>query len=488
MTHGALAHTRAVETDEYSVIPRLRRFPRGGRVVEFHLADATAAAAAAQLAPGGVTFLQMDHLAAASAKRAAGGPHTGTASAVARFDGTVDVEAMALALTGMARRHEEWRSIYSLTDSGPSRSIAPAELIEYRAVDTGRELHDLDFLGYIVDRVQSEALFDTLPAMVFGVAQADDHFTFYVGADHGHTDGFSINAAIAEVAHRYRAALAGQVPTTEPGPSFTEYVMAEKAAAAAVSPDDPRVGEWREILAGSGGRIPSSRLDLGLVGDEMPQAVRANRTVLDGAQLDAWDNAIADLDASFSGCVYAALAAAEFELFGSTEFFTATVLSTRTRENYLTQGWMCNFAPVAFPVTPGVALLDLAGTATDAVRRARRLNGLPVHPVLGLLAAEGAYLPEAGSPQMVSYIDHRRIPGSDDPVASTAELFTGLGRTRNSNIWVNRFSDSLTIGTLIPDNDTARASSRRHLDAVARYLKAFADGTNPTIGAAETPA
>lgn len=489
MTHST-SDTLASSTirPTYTITPQLNHTPRGGAVVEFVLVGRETATAAAEEAPGGVTFLQADHLAAATAKRAAGGPHTGTASALVRFDGTLDRTAMVAALTDMARRHEEWRSIYSVSGATPSRAIAPAELISFEAVDTGRDLFDQDFVDYVVDRVAAEALFDVLSGMVFGAAQAEDHFTFYLGSDHGHTDGFSIHAAVAELADLYRTHSGGGLPTIEPAPSFTAYVVGEKTRAAAVTGDDPRVAQWREVLAHNDGRIPASPLDLGLVGDEMPQAVRHNRQVLDGTQLDAWDATIADTDLSFSGCVYAALAAAQHEMFGSTDYFTATVLSTRTRENYLTQGWLCNFAPIAFPIRPGVPLRQLAADATAAVRRARQLNEIPVHAVLGLLAVSGDYIPESGSPQMVSYIDYRRIPGADDPVAASSEVFTGLGRTRNSNMWVNRFPDALTIGTLVPDNDTARDSSTRYLDRVGRLLAAFAAGDDPIVGDAQAPA
>ncbi|MFW0795990.1 condensation domain-containing protein [Gordonia sp. CPCC 205515] len=464
-----------------SRIPTLRHPAVGGPVLHWVLTDPEKVSAATVPTPDGASFLQLDHLAGVAAKRAAGEPHTGTAASITVFDEPLDRDAMAAALTDFVRRHDELRAVYAATPTGVVRSVAPADAITLVTVDDGIELDGEDLVRHIVDRIEAQALPDRMPGVVFGAADGGDRFTFYLGMDHAHSDGFSQIAALHEIAGRYRAHRAGSPPAPASAASFTDHISAEKVLAAELRPDDPRVEDWRTILATTGGVVPGFPLPLGLDDARTPMPAHILvRDLLDVDRLAGCD-ARSRPEVTFTGVIYAALAAALHELTGADRYFTATVLSTRTAETLDTQGWLCNFAPVAFPIDPAAPFSALVAEASAAVRRARDLGTVPVHAVLGTLAAEGAYQPTADSPQMVSYIDFRRTPGLDDPTVTQATMFTGIGRTRNANMWFSRFPDRLEVGAQLPDNDVARQTLTTYLDVVSRLLSAYAAGEDPLV-------
>lgn len=456
--------------------PVLRAPLVGGDPVEWHMAAPERALAAAERTPDGLTFLQIDHVNATLTKREQGEPHTGTATSVTVFDEPLDRDAMAAALTAFCRRHDELRAVYAVDDGGPFRRVAPAETVEFVTATTDdTRIEADDALDHIQGRISSEAVFDRLPGLVFGALDGGDRFTFYAGYDHSHTDGFSQFAGLIEIARTYRAITAGKPPESAPVGSFTDYIAAEKRAAATLAPTDPRIGEWREILAAHDKRIPRFPLDLGLHDDAPVPAAQVRLTLVSGDVVDACDARRGDR-ASGAGVIYAALAAAQHEMTGVERFFTATVLATRGPQETETQGWLCNFAPIAFDVVPGTTFTDLTVAATDAVARARRLATVPVHAALGALAAEGSYLPDPGSPQMVSYIDFRRIPGNDDAVLRNFTSFQTIGRTRNANMWITRYREAMTLTAQVPDNPVASATFTTYVEKIRRLLMAYARG------------
>ncbi|NED61392.1 hypothetical protein G3I15_10710, partial [Streptomyces sp. SID10244] len=87
---------------------------------------------------------------------------------------------MAAALTAFVRRHDELRAVYRLDDAGPVRLVAPAESIEFRTVGSGAHVAGDDVIGHIVGRIESEAVFDRMPGVVYGAFDHGDAFTFYI--------------------------------------------------------------------------------------------------------------------------------------------------------------------------------------------------------------------------------------------------------------------------------------------------------------------
>ncbi|MEE4022477.1 condensation domain-containing protein [Gordonia sp. PKS22-38] len=464
-----------------SRVPILRAPLVGGSTVEWRLAEPDRAASEAVRTTEGLSFLQQDHVRACLEKRERGAPHTGTATSVTVFDEPLDRDAMAAALTLFTRRHEELRAMYPADEHGPFRAVAPAEATRYVTVEIGDAVAADDVLAHVIDRVVSEAHFDVMPGIIFGAVDDGNRFTFYTACDHSHTDGYSQFMGVAEIARLYRSIRDGGEPAAPTAGGFGDLIRAEAQVARSVDPGDPRVGIWREILSDHDRRVPGFPFDLGLADGELAPALPVQRVLADADHLAAIDARRAVDGASMAGVLYAALAAAQRELLGVERFFTATVLSTRSADTLDTQGWLCNFAPVAFAIPSGVAFGGLVATATAAVARARDLAGLPVHVVLALLAGDGSYVPTPGSPQMVSYIDFRRIPGNDDPALQKLTCFQAVGETKNANTWLTRYADHLVLDGHIPDNATARTSFDRYIDSIERWITAYAAGDDSEV-------
>lgn len=462
--------------------PLLRsRFP-GGLPVEWVLNAPDRARREAQ-PTGTATFLQNEHVMTASAMRHRGEEHRSIVGAISRFDETLDELSMAQAVTAFVRRHDELRSHYVILDDGSvERRVTPARFVEFacaRSADAAPI--DASAAGeYLAEQISMTTAHDVTQAMRFGALTDDDGFTFYLGADHVHGDGYSLWLAMTEIAALYRSHTTG-IPVVLPdSSSYGDYIAKEAAVSAQLSPDDARVSMWREAMALTGG-VPEPAMDLGLTGGVPQQAVRCRRDLLGATDADVLDDFAAAQGVSVTGCLYAALASAQYALSGDTTFATTTAVATRDDAHVNTQGWLCNFAPVYFTIDPEAELVDLAHTATCAVRRAMRASGAPIGAVLMALARTGDLPERTSSPQMVTYIDHRRLPGIDDPAVATTVGFPGIGKTKNANLWLSRMVDGIVVESQIPDNPVARENMTRYLDQVSEQLSSLVQRSDTPV-------
>ncbi|MGW0452153.1 condensation domain-containing protein [Gordonia sputi] len=465
--------------------PLLRKQFPGGTPVEWSLCSPDAALQAARVT-GGATFLQTEHVVTSTAARARGDEHRSVVGAVARFDTTLDPVAMAAALTAFVQRHDELRSFYTLGEVGVERRVIPqthVEMVAQWPLGRDQKVDAEDAGDYLANRISVATAFDSPQSMHFGAFDGDGGFTFYLGADHVHGDGYSLWLAMDEINALYRAETTGTSATLTDVASFGNYVADEHRRAARVRADDIGVKAWREALAIKGS-LPASPVPLGLDDDAPVPAVRCRRDLLTADEADALDVVSASSSwVTIAGCLFSALASAQYICTGEKRFFTTTALATRGIEFEFTQGWACNFAPVYFDIDPGADPIELARTASVAVKRAKGAAAAPIGAVLQVLARSGELPQMAGSPQMVTYIDHRRLPGIDDPTVGTTVGFPGIGKTKNSNLWLSRMVDGLVVESQIPDNDVARAHIERYLDTVAAQLRALLESADFAVTA-----
>ena len=234
-------------------------------------------------------------------------------------------------------------------------------------------------------------------------------------------------------------------------------------------------------MSANDGRAPRCPLELGLTDGEPQPAVAVEHWLLAPDDLARCDARLAAVGGNFAGLLYAALATRHRESTGESRFFVSTVLASRGAGHERTQGWLCNFAPVIVdtPRHPGASFDDHVRVATDSVRAARRAASVPAHVVLGLLAGEGVFKGLDGSPYMVSYTDVRRLGLGDDPVLSTMQTSSGVGPTRNANLWFTRTDAGLVVRSHVPDNDVARASILDLIERIESIVTDYAAG-DPT--------
>ncbi|MGW8814741.1 acyltransferase [Gordonia terrae] len=461
-----------------SVVVPLRGHLTGGRTVEWALRDAGRVGRAAQRWGTGVSFLQSDHLATMGDKRRRGEMHTGFLLAALRFDDPLDEGAMAAALTEFVRRHEELRAHYRPGPDGPERWVSPPREFVIEVAGTEPLLVDDADVGSWVGRRAAEcARAELVPGSWWAATVDDAGFTFFAATDHAHGDGYSSVLALTEITALYRAhrdCAGADLPA--PG-AFGPAILAERSAAAALTADDDRVAVWREPLADNDGRAPLCPLDLGLADDAAPvPAVAVEQWLLDPDAQARCDARLAAIGGGFAGLLYAALAVRHREITGESRFFVSTVLATRDAGSAWTQGWLCNFAPIVVDLPAGdrATFDDVVRTAGNSVRAARNASSAPAHGVLAILAAEGAFHGLDGSPYMVSYTDLARLPIGDDPALATMQTSSGVGPTRNANLWFTRTPAGLVVRCHLPDNEVARASVVEHLARVGAILNDYA--------------
>ena len=457
--------------------------PAPGRHIEWIVADEATARSNARIDAVGPSFLQRDHLAAAKAKRATGLPHRATVGTTTRIDEPLDADAMAAAITDYVRAHDEVRSFFDVTDAGEMirHVAAPEDIAMVTTPADGGDSHAA-LTERLLVRIDAEATYDRVPGVIFGAVDAGSSFAFYTISDHSHTDGSASIQALSEIFTRYRAHQRGVAPDLPAAGSHLTDIVDEYRRASQVTPDDPAVDVWRTVLRDHGRTVPRCKLDLGLIGPDSAPSTEVIRTMLTAEQTEACERRARAAGGSLAGSMFAALARGEYEVTGESDFFTSTVLSTRDPQYPGTQGWLCNFAPVAVDGDePDADALVVA--ASNALRANRDLVPVPAHAVLGLLAASGDFVPDATSPQMVSYLDFRRLADADSPEISAAGVMPGSGRTRNANLWVNRNDEGIHLLTHIPDNPTSIASVDAFHDRVIAFLVEYAAGAAPVAAA-----
>lgn len=464
--------------------------PAPGTIIEWTPTPATvAAAASAPRHPVGPSFLQRDHISAVAAARAAGRTHRAYTCAAVTVGGPLDIDAMNSALTEFIRAHEGLRCTFRVDPTVPgdiARHVVPASAIVLK----GRQASDAssDISAHLDLRLPDTAVFDAFPGVTFGAVARADSFDLYFAMDHAFGDGSSQILGLAEIISRYRNPVSGWLAAGAEGSaehgSHVEHTAAEFGRAGALTVSSPAVENWRDALGRTGGSIPAFPLPLGIDDDPQPVAIQCEPLV-DAARADVLSEHARTVGTSLAAVVYAGLALTEREVAGREVYSTATVLATRSAQHVLSQGWYCNFAPIAFPID-GTTLDDVLPSAAASLARAKELSADPVHGALGVLIGAGELDPSVvASPQMVTFIDFRWFPLQEE--LRDAVLFTGEGRTRNASVWITRDHDGLRINTQRPDNAVASASVTRYFATLRGILTQAADLAHTAAAATEVP-
>ncbi|WP_187774254.1 condensation domain-containing protein [Lolliginicoccus suaedae] len=421
------------------------------------------------------SFLQLDHLRAATANQAAGQPYRAFIGGLTRIDQPLDRDALAAAVTGFSATHENTRTFFEERDGSYTRLVHPPEGIATTLRD-GDAVASADAARHITEHLAAQCVPWSAPGCAFGAIDHGGSFTLYYGADHALTDGISHGLALSELAQRYLAHAADAAFTfpTELAQPHTAYTLRETEAAHRFATDPDLQQRWSGIFALGDWRIPRFPLDLGLAPGETAPVRIVTHHLLDDAGATAFEQACASHGARPSGAIFAVLALAEHQLTGSTTSFGLTVLSTRAPEHALSQGWFCNFVPVAFPLPADPTFAALLPRAQDSFNTAKDLAPTPVHAVLARFIAEGRLAPPTSTPQMVNYLDTRRMPGARTEAHRNGLIFTGEGRTSNANMWLVRTEDGLFLSSQTPSAPRAQEVLAGYFDSVREIMGSIA--------------
>ncbi len=442
--------------------------PGGGTLLEWH--PRVGAAQRAAMAPpsaGPLSFLQENHIRSTDAARKGGGDHTAYLGSATDIDGDLDRAALTKALEAFVARHEGLRTWFRLDGNDIARLRVEDDAIDFEVSVAGEFTESQEFRQYIHGRFGSEATAMSWPGFAFGAISRPGGFTIYYGCDHALSDGASQALVLTEIAELYEAEVGGgpaDAFASSPTGSFLDYARMENELTQSYCAQSPEVVEWLDIFRTNGGVMPRFPLDMGLQPGETAPVRPIELNLLDADGIATFTRICKASGASFLSGIYAAVAITEYELAARADYFGISVLATRLVADFeLSQGWFCNFVPVAFNVSDAASFTQLLPAALAGYNRAKRLAVVPAQSVIGALLQSGTALEDVtASPNLLSYIDFRRFPGDGHPAYDRGVLFTGEGRTANASMWFNRDHERLYLGSQTPDTTPAQLQVKRY--------------------------
>lgn len=459
--------------------------PAPGRVLTIRpTAAALAAAEAAPVSPGAPSFLQQDHLDAYRATVARSGVHRAWTGTATHLTGPLDEQALVGALRRFVVRHEGLRTWFDLSGPETVRHLVAAEEVAFEAVELeAPDDWEDSWEEYVVGLCDEACRPDSWPPFLLLAVAREDGFSLLWACDHAFTDGASQLMVPVELSTAYAAEAGLPAPELPEAGSFVTYAAEERELAGTFGLESPELQGWVEIMTRHGGRLPRFPLDLGLQPGETAPVLLREFDALTGDQVDAFELLCKDAGGRFTSGLFAVLAATERRLTGEERYLGVTVMGTRSGPYLMSHGWFCNFAPVELAVPDG-PFSQVVAAAEEAYQVTRRLVGMPVHVAIGALLMSGLTTPEElGSPQLVSYLDLRRFPGAGTEAYDRGLHFTGVGRTANASLWINREHGRLQIGAQTPDTPRAQQAVDAYFAAIAETFATALDEAAGSGGA-----
>ncbi|NLG54571.1 MAG: condensation protein [Rhodococcus sp.] len=339
-----------------------------------------------------------------------------------------------------------------------------------------------DLRGYLRARFTEVCDPLTFPAYLFSAVTRAKSTTVIAAFDHTLVDGLSLAIAVRELSAIYELLVSDPHVTSEAvndalgtAGSFMAYCEEEQRAgkvATVVTPADPRIRAWAKFYDECGGSAPSFPLDLGVeAGKPAPQASDV-QAVLGAAETDLFERHCLDAGGSmFTGMLTALAMAVRLE-GGPGELPLQFPLHTRRDSQWENAvGWLTTSAPLTVPVTD----LDFASTLTDthaAFRASLSLGSLnmkQIHDGVG-----DRYRRTRTDLFMVSYIDYRRIEGSDRHRELNARHISNITVCDDAQFWVSRTTEGLSLRSRFPDTATGRVTINRFVARFSAVLNAVA--------------
>ncbi|WP_329065111.1 condensation domain-containing protein [Streptomyces sp. NBC_01429] len=477
--------------------------PDGGELVRFSLTSDTPEGATHPAPP---SYVQENHIRRLLTNQAAGVAQSAWVGVVFDVPGRLDTAAMAAALKVWTRRHPTLLTWFSVEEDGTNggteggtegtgngatriqRHALAAETVAITPESLGPHDSPAAIRARLVDLFDSGTNPLSWPPLVTGAVLREDSSTVYYAVDHCHSDGLSSLLVFSELRALYEAEVTGVAAELPETGSYVDFCALERERSAAIGADSPEVRRWLEFLAG--GPATSFPLPLGTEPGRTYPKISLSMDLLDAAETDAFAKACKALGGGQSAGFLAALGVSGYELAGHASYRGLSVVHTRDERRWMrAQGWFINLVPVEFAVgepggeqggepggEPGSAARgfgDILSAAQLAFIEAQKMSGVSPLRVMELIPGvsvqpgAGAVLP------MVSFIDLRHAPGSQDWTAAKCDGLAGPGTSTDVPIWINRLWDRTYVKVTYPDTAEARRNVPlflEHLRAVLREI------------------
>ncbi|MFZ2173025.1 MAG: condensation domain-containing protein [Rhodococcus sp. (in: high G+C Gram-positive bacteria)] len=471
--------------------------PQPGRVVKWQVTDTSARAAAnAPVDPALPTTMQERHLRRAKLAADNGETQSPWIGVAFDFPGRLDTDAMTRSLERYVLRHDTLHSWFSFSDADGApgdranavrRHVVPPADIALNAVDGDILVTPEQVRDHVAARFANETSALGWPAFVFGVVEhyaagvpdPRDSFTLFHAVDHAHTDLQSMVLTFAEIRIIYQAELDRAEPDLPDPGSYVEYSLRERERAAALTLESPEVHGWLGHLTACGGSFPGFPLDLG-ASDAPQPAIGSRFELADAEECEQFGAVCKAHGSNFIGGVFAALAITERELAGRDRYLALSPVTTRNDPRYFwSQGWFINLVPVGFALGDAATFTALAQQAQQAYHSGKALGEVSVQQVIEtVLAHAGPGVPVQHTgltpPPIVSYIDGRRLPQTEDFVATRATGLVGGKATQIASIWINRVLEGTWMAVSHPDTEAGHRSVGAYAERLSAIMRTVA--------------
>ncbi|MFC9440787.1 condensation domain-containing protein [Nocardia sp. NPDC057030] len=383
--------------------------------------------------------------------------------------GSPDYAAWTSAFTAFLRRHDTFRSWFSVADDGNVRRhvMSPAD-IDFQPTEHGDFPDSAAIRAHVEMRTPSALWWDCFG---FGVIQHTDSFTVYAGVDHLHTDGVGQALTCVDLLLLYGNELSGGKLEPQPVDGHLTYCERERFGSAELTAQSPRIRTWLELLRRNDGDVPHFPAELSAGAER-----GAQRTVhlIDEADALRFEEICQANGARFTGGLFAAAALVEAEMSGGDWYFGLTPVNTRSTAGETSSiGWYTSLIPVEFEVDRADTFATIAARAQAAYDRGKELTDVSLHRALELASPELGIRTRLGwTARMLSYVDVRKIPGVEMFDQINGGMYASRGRSSDVYIWINRFTDVTQLSLLFPDTPEAHAAIDRYIAATRTVFAA----------------
>ncbi|MDO3646556.1 condensation domain-containing protein [Nocardia mangyaensis] len=368
---------------------------------------------------------------------------------VFEMDAPFDASTWCETLRRWHARHEGLRTTVTVEPGSPPRRLVAdataVDIVEHPVDGLTKGSSINEFLCAALELRLSPLVWPhCVTATVVHAETAD--FTVLVAADHSVMDAYSQAILILELRAVYGEVAAGEASrASDTFGSAADFAVLERAAAAELAVDSPAVATWRAFLAGGDGMPRFAAHAYRPVPPDLPQP-SVSRRVLELAELEHLEEALDRARHRMSVAVFAALAVAGREQFGTDRMRTVMPIATRPDLRWLeSMGWFVNVVPVDIALEPGADIAGALESARTALRRSRAADDASWSRVLELL--EVSETPRFG----VSFLDIRVLPGYELVAALRGRTLRAVSYSPDEVfLWVVRAADGLYVSTRYP--------------------------------------
>lgn len=375
-----------------------------------------------------------------------------------------DERVLSSVLNEFVRAHESFHTAFDVSgDLRPAGRTLRPEQIELAVRATSDDHPGLtvkDHLMASVPGLEDWAAFEFAAAGTENAHEGADnpHFDVIIAVDHMFTDGVSQAVSFFEIVSRYSAAREGVEFVGLPVRPYPEFCAEQRAAAAELTPAHPAVQHWRDVVQRAGG-MPSFGLPLGLGPDESaPGRVLVHSSFVSLETATRFATAAKQAGANTGSALLAVLGQVHHELTGDDLFTMLIPRADRSAPgDAMAVGWYVTLVPVQFDARGSFE--EAAAAAHAAMGDARRLESVPVFPVIDLLADDPSFPVKHGfAAPMLSYVDVSRVPGAELARRHDFSVYANATPSREVFMWINRDESGLDFNATHPDTEAARQS------------------------------